>query len=264
MKRITLSVLRDYALGIFVAVLILLVMRAAVGILVELNRRLAPSIPWYVVGLVTLLVVLLAWAIVGRDQKVVSTQTVKWLWKVTIVASGIACLLSIQLALLSIASPKFRAIPAFALGSWSEKALLTFAAIPAYFAVIEEVLFRGYLQRKLLANLEPIAAVVLAAMPFVALHAFRTEFAYLWPFYIALALVCGWAAYAVGLLAAISIHGIYNIAINTSLLVVGSFGFAHPDVGRSFLLLVTSMVLVLMFAWASYRVCKTKRAGAAR
>ena len=90
--------------------------------------------------------------------------------------------------------------------------------------LVEEVLFRGFLQPLLVQNFREVGGVVLTSILFALLHGV----AYFLPLF-AFSLVLGWARQrSAGLWASIAVHGLHNGITLALTLALGPTGDTHP------------------------------------
>lgn len=229
--------MRLLAIATIVAVVGALLADFFLALLVSVNVRVMPSIPWFAV---LLFIALTGFAVWLASQASADRPRFNQfpIWSVCASAAlGVMCLVAVQGAILSILQG------AYSVSAVGEPNLVTaFLAVPAYSAVVEELLFRGVVQPRVQRAVGGYWAVAITTIIFVLIHIGRPDFEFQWPLFLAIGIVCGWVSFRGSLLAAILIHGIYNVGVNAFLHSRGAFNFSTGDDARTFVLLLGALI----------------------
>jgi membrane protease YdiL (CAAX protease family) len=231
------------ATSVAIAIVGAMIVDFVLALVITTNGRIAPNVPWGAVALFVISIGFGAWQTSRGKQESSLNQWSSW-WAVTSVVLGVVCLAAVQATVLSV----YRGT--YSVAEIGGEVAAAFIAIPVYSGAMEEFLFRGVVQTRL-RSVVGRWSVALTAFLFVLVHLSRPDFRFQWPLFVAIALVCGWMAYKVSLLAAALIHVIYNVSVNAFLHFHGVFYFSESGGVRTalcvFCALVAGVGLVAIF-----------------
>jgi membrane protease YdiL (CAAX protease family) len=173
------------------AVLYLVAMRVAYGVILGINEAIFPSEPWFIAVLVMLLILTSFWPVpqssewpmVSATNRLVRTALRVFL--AGLVCFGVTVLVSGYL--LGVVATSWP-VPGGATESLVDWVPLI---LPLYGAWIEEVAFRGMMQGKLERRFGVVLAITVTTVFFVSAHVGNIGFSRLIPVYVVLSVLCG-------------------------------------------------------------------------
>ncbi len=222
-------------------------------VILAVNIRLSPNVPWY--PLAAGLLILTLWAFLRRRwmPRGLLPRTPVTVPLAVCIGSGVVACVALNF-LLTIFSPTLISAAGSANISGTGLAVSYTIVAPLFAAVVEEIFFRGVIQPAAENHMGAVGGVFFTSLLFVLIHLGNTLFLTQWPFYFFCSVFFGFLAWRTESLGyAIAAHVAVNLVGNFFVVWHGSFDATYLRGIRGIVLLGAAVPAVVTAVLAGRR-----------